>query len=552
MKQLLSNRRTPPITPETSPQRTPNVDFVPPGVPDGTWVITVDGVPVARASAHITELVRSLDGTRAVSQIYLAYSDRLSLEDFLALLGRFQRIGVIAGGTYRAAGRLTYRPPLTVQLASLKSAWLFSRTAPLLRPVFSRVGAIVVAAIALTGFVVAAVQLPQIIQTLSQPVTLAGMLAVTAILITATAIHEYAHGAALASFGGTPRRAGFMLFYLAPAFFVDVTDGWRLPSRWQRVGVALSGPAAHLLIGGTAATVGLLSLNQDFKEVCWIVTVACYSVVAFNLIPFVRFDGYLALMTALDEPNLRAKSMKDAGGWIARQLFGAAPEPQQIEKWWSVPFGIASAVFPFVLVAGSLSRLIVLISGKGLISGLVVLGVEMLLALLAVKWVISAVTHLRAKGTRATVVALRGTLLVAAIILIGMVIKVPTQARAGFVQDGGTLSLVQAAGAHQISMPLGQRVELRTNGLLFSTAIGIASVSQSESSPGDADITSLYPIEVPGATVAVSKTSLRVDPGASLEGLPRAGMAQIRLSDKDLWSATFDTFISPALKDIIP
>ncbi|MCR2185631.1 hypothetical protein NSX52_24025, partial [Salmonella enterica] len=80
---------------------------------------------------------------------------------------------------------------------------------------------------------------------LTTPMPLTGLLILIAVLSLATLLHEAAHGLTLARFGGSPRRAGFMLFYLTPAFFVDVTDGWRLPKRSQRVAIALAGPAVH-------------------------------------------------------------------------------------------------------------------------------------------------------------------------------------------------------------------------------------------------------------------------------------------------------------------
>lgn len=68
-----------------------------------------------------------------------------------------------------------------------------------------------------------------------------------------------------------------------------------------------------------------------------------------NLIPFVRFDGYIALMSALDEPNLRSRTMRDGADFLTRLLFGGQPSGRSVNTWWSVPFGVASLIAPVVL-----------------------------------------------------------------------------------------------------------------------------------------------------------------------------------------------------------
>lgn len=552
MKLLHAHTQAPQITAETRPERADILEYIPPSDGADSWVLTVEGVPAARASAAVTELVKSLDGNKSVDELYPPYADQLTMDEFIDLLERFQRIGVISGGNHRVAGRLAFRPPLTVQFASMSAPKLFTHVAPGLRLVFTRAGAVIFAVIAVVGLVLSVLQLPEILGTLSRPVSMVGILAVTVVLITATAIHEFAHGLALACFGATPRRAGFMLFYLAPAFFVDVTDGWRLASRWQRVAVALAGPAAHVIIGSITATIGLMVSDEQLKEICWILTAACFSVVAFNLIPFVRFDGYLALMTALDQPNLRSKAMSDAGSWIGSVWFGAPQAPRRVLKWWSVPFGMASAIFPMFLILSSVGRLVLLISGQGPLTGILVLCIEVLLLVLLIRWFAASFRHLNTNGARPVRVLLTSVVICAAVIAVGFMIKLPTQVRAGFVNDAGSLNLVQSADAHRATPEPGQLVDLKTSGLIYSTDLGQTRIASSEASIATAEISTLFPIEVPGTRVDVVQVPLESISGTSAEDLPASGVALIRMPDQNLWSAAFETFIGPALKDIAP
>jgi len=43
--------------------------------------------------------------------------------------------------------------------------------------------------------------------------------------------HEFAHGLTCKHFGGRVREIGFMLIYLQPAFFCNVSDAWLFPEK---------------------------------------------------------------------------------------------------------------------------------------------------------------------------------------------------------------------------------------------------------------------------------------------------------------------------------
>ena len=147
-----------------------------------------------------------------------------------------------------------------------------------------------------------------------------------------------------------------MIFYLTPAFFVDVTDGWRLPDRRQRVAIALAGPAVHAAVAAVALLVALALPDTEVRQTLVLLALDCAAIVLVNLIPFVRFDGYIALMSALDEPNLRARTIRDGANSLTRFLFGGQKAAKSLNTWWSVPFGLASLLAPVVLVLFAVGR----------------------------------------------------------------------------------------------------------------------------------------------------------------------------------------------------
>ncbi|MDR3107331.1 MAG: hypothetical protein LBU05_03930, partial [Bifidobacteriaceae bacterium] len=141
-------------------------------------------------------------------------------------------------------------------------------------------------------------------------------------LLVLVAIHELAHGTVLSAAGGRPRRLGFMLYYLTPGFFCDVSDSWRLGRR-TRIDVALAGVASQCQVGALAALPLLLGA-PGASALVWLMVfnLAC---AATNLLPLLKLDGYLALMAAVGIPNLRSRAM---GAWrdTLRRLAGLPTE----------------------------------------------------------------------------------------------------------------------------------------------------------------------------------------------------------------------------------
>ena len=63
------------------------------------------------------------------------------------------------------------------------------------------------------------------------------------------AIHELAHGLAMASFGRRVPRAGIKAIIGIPFAFVDTTEAWFEPRR-RRIAISAAGPASDLVVGG--------------------------------------------------------------------------------------------------------------------------------------------------------------------------------------------------------------------------------------------------------------------------------------------------------------
>ena len=137
-------------------------------------------------------------------------------------------------------------------------------------------------------------------------------------------VHEIAHGATLAYYGGLwdvmPGEVGTGLYYFGPMFYVDTSDAWVLP-RKMRIMVSLSGPLSTLLIGSFFVFADLLWPSQTLKMMSFF----CFYWMLLNFIPLIETDGYYAVMDYADIPNLR----KEAFDHLKSRFLGSKGNDQE-------------------------------------------------------------------------------------------------------------------------------------------------------------------------------------------------------------------------------
>jgi putative peptide zinc metalloprotease protein len=127
-------------------------------------------------------------------------------------------------------------------------------------------------------------------------------------LLSIAIIHELGHAFAVKSYGRTVRRSGFCLFYGSPGLYVDTQDMWMAP-RGARVAASWAGPYSGFILAGLAG-IALATLPQGG----WVLFVRAFGITAlvenaFQLNPFIQYDGYYILMDWLDVYNLRRRAL---------------------------------------------------------------------------------------------------------------------------------------------------------------------------------------------------------------------------------------------------
>ncbi len=120
--------------------------------------------------------------------------------------------------------------------------------------------------------------------------------------------HELGHALTVKHYGRQVLQGGFMIYFGAPAFFVDTMDMWMAGKR-ARLAVTWAGPHVDLILGGLA---GLVMWSwPNFALNPWLYQFALFNYVIafFNLNPLLELDGYFLLMDWLEIPMLRHKAL---------------------------------------------------------------------------------------------------------------------------------------------------------------------------------------------------------------------------------------------------
>lgn len=515
---------------------------------EGMRIVTVEGVPSSRVSDPVARLLVAMDGRTTVRGLKEGFAPDEADDDFLALLRRVQRSGLLAGAERRPSGRAVFRPPLTIQVATLRAPGLFAVVDRVVGRIPMRWSAATAVLLAVAGGAAAVLQHGALGRALVSPVPLGVLLVVALSMMLATLVHEAAHGAVLTRFGEAPRRAGIMLLYLAPAFFVDVTNGWRLPDRRARVAVALAGPGVHAALGGICFLAAGVTGDGAARTALLLLGAASTGVVLVNLIPFVRFDGYLALMSWLDEPGLRARTIADAGDAVRRLLFGGPPAPLRLDRWWGVPFGLLSATAPVALVLYAVGRVLHALSGGGVLAAGAALLIVLVLVVSGAALLVRALIRIARSGVRPIRLIAVAALLGATVGVTGAAIRIPETVVAGYVVAEGRIDLVAPPGAVPGPFPDGATVELLARGLLAEVPVADGIVSEAAGRGGSGAVRTvptgaLLPVEVAGAGIpAASIGSVHLD----LRGrsIPETGAARIHIGTADLWRTAWRDLVA--------
>jgi putative peptide zinc metalloprotease protein len=187
----------------------------------------------------------------------------------------------------------------------------------------------------------------------------------TAILVWLTLLligilHECAHGLTCKHHGGEVHEIGFLLLFLMPCFYCNVSDAWLFKEKSKRLWVTFAGGHFELFLWALAVLAWRLALPGTLLHYLAFVVLSVGGVqTLFNFNPLLKLDGYYLLSDGLEVPNLQQRSLDCLKGRLRWLLWGAPRPVGEARGRLLLGFGAATwlyALIFFALVLGVLFR----------------------------------------------------------------------------------------------------------------------------------------------------------------------------------------------------
>jgi multidrug resistance efflux pump len=148
-------------------------------------------------------------------------------------------------------------------------------------------------------------------------------------VLVVTTLHEFAHGLTCKHFGGRVHEIGFLLIYLQPAFYCNISDAWLFPEKRKRLWVTFAGGYFELFLWALATLVWRFAERGTWVNDAALVVMATSGIKQlFNFNPLIKLDGYYLLSDLLDIPNLRQRAFSYVFARVRRLFWGRALVPE--------------------------------------------------------------------------------------------------------------------------------------------------------------------------------------------------------------------------------
>lgn len=167
--------------------------------------------------------------------------------------------------------------------------------------------------------------------------------------------HESAHGLTCKHFGGAVHKMGFLLYYLEPCFFVDVTEVYVYAGKWARIATSIAGIWVELIFCSAASIIWWgTPVGTPVHELCYkIMLITGVGVVVINLNPLIKLDGYYILCELVGIIGLKEDSTAFVSTWCKKHLFGLPVEVEFIprkRRWLFAAYAIISGIYSYTLL----------------------------------------------------------------------------------------------------------------------------------------------------------------------------------------------------------
>ena len=214
--------------------------------------------------------------------------------------------------------------PLSMRIRIGDPDWFLTRTAHLVRPLFTPLGACLWLLLVIPALAVAVTNWPSLSHdVIDRILARQGLLAVALLYPLTKLVHELGHGWAVKRWGGAVHEIGVMLMVLYPMPYIDASTASTFRGRTSRVVVGAAGMLAELALAALATLLWQVIEPGPVRAACYTIMVtAGIGTVLFNANPLMRLDGYYILTDLLEMPNLAQRSARFWRRLAQRALWG--------------------------------------------------------------------------------------------------------------------------------------------------------------------------------------------------------------------------------------
>lgn len=359
---------------------------------DGAMVIVKD--PVTERFFRFKEveafILEHLDGATSPEWISGMVSEKFGAEvspdHIRQFTERLRRIGFLEDQmsvTSHAHSSRLRGDPFYLRVKLFDPDRLFDRLISWLRPLFTPGFVALSALLIVLALGVTVANWGDIVREARTLFRLESLLFLWVVMMVVVTLHEFAHGLTCKQFGGQVHEMGFMLIYLQPAFYCNVSDAWLFPKKSQRLWVTFAGAYFETFLWALATlSWRVTDPSTTINHVSLVVMTTSGIKSLFNLNPLIKLDGYYLLSDYLSIPNLRRNAFTYLGdrfralvGSPVRRLKSSTKRERKIYLLYSVLAGAYSYWLFGLILLGLANFLISRLQGWGFVLFLVSLSV---------------------------------------------------------------------------------------------------------------------------------------------------------------------------------
>jgi putative peptide zinc metalloprotease protein len=168
-------------------------------------------------------------------------------------------------------------------------------------------------------------------------------------------LHESSHGLSCKHTGGEVHQMGFLLIYLTPCFFCDVSEAWVYGGKWMRIATMMSGIWVEMLVCAVSTFVWWgTPPGATLHDVAYKVVLMTGIIVPLvNLNPLIKLDGYFVFTELFEITELKERSTALLSGWVKKNSFGLPVEIEYVPsrlRLFFVIYALLSGLYSYSLL----------------------------------------------------------------------------------------------------------------------------------------------------------------------------------------------------------